>query len=64
MSSGGQDIQTECTKHIQTHGQMTPGQVFVSGAGKLPCDKVIHTVGPKWNGGKVELHQNSYCLIA
>ena len=31
---------------------MTPGKVFISSGGRLPCRAVAHTVGPIWNGGR------------
>ena len=33
------------------NGRLIPGQVYVSTAGRLPCQKVIHAVGPRWGGG-------------
>jgi O-acetyl-ADP-ribose deacetylase (regulator of RNase III) len=28
-----------------------PGEAVITGAGNLPCKRVIHTVGPVWRGG-------------
>ena len=49
VDAGGMEIQEECRRHINQNEEMLVGDVFVSGAYKLPCKKVVHTVGPKWN---------------
>jgi poly [ADP-ribose] polymerase 10/14/15 len=49
--SGGREIQQECSDHVRQHGIVKPGQVYVSKSGSLPCKKVIHAVGPGWQGG-------------
>ena len=33
------------------NGPCPPGDAVITGAGRLPCKKVIHTVGPVWQGG-------------
>ena len=33
------------------NGPCPPGDAVMTGPGKLPCRKVIHTVGPIWRGG-------------
>ena len=48
---GGPEIQRECDNHVHRHGCLWPGQVYVSTPGRLPCQKVIHAVGPRWQGG-------------
>ena len=46
---GGTEIQDHCDKFVETHGLLLEGRAFVTPAGMLPCDRVIHTVGPKWD---------------
>lgn len=30
---------------------MNVGDVYVGNPGKLPCQRIIHAVGPEWKGG-------------
>ena len=49
--SGGPQLVNECLDHVRQNGELVPGTVFVSSAGSLPCQSVIHTVGPMWKNG-------------
>jgi len=51
VCSGGSQLVDECNDHVRKHGELSPGKVFVSSAGSLPCKSVIHTVGPMWKDG-------------
>lgn len=44
---GGPAILAECRRI----GGCPTGQTVMTDAGKLPCRKVLHTVGPIWRGG-------------
>ncbi|XP_035662130.1 uncharacterized protein LOC118406310 [Branchiostoma floridae] len=46
--AGGQKIQKESSEYVTKHGTLPIGQAMHTGAGKMPCKYVIHTVGPKW----------------
>ncbi|KAK2181572.1 hypothetical protein NP493_393g05042 [Ridgeia piscesae] len=49
--AGGPEIQRECRSHVQRNGVIPDGQVYASTSGRLPCQLVIHAVGPIWKGG-------------
>jgi putative ATPase len=51
VRSGGDAIQAESDVWIRKFGRVLTGQVAVTGAGSLPCKKIIHAVGPVWSGG-------------
>ncbi len=50
--AGGPAILEECRKIRATRGSLSPGEAVVTTAGNLPARRVIHTVGPVWNGGE------------
>jgi O-acetyl-ADP-ribose deacetylase (regulator of RNase III) len=67
--AAGQALYDECRKiPAGPHGRCPTGQCVVTGAGRLPCKKVIHTVGPVYGGGAEEprLLGSCYrnCLLA
>jgi O-acetyl-ADP-ribose deacetylase (regulator of RNase III) len=51
--AGGPAILEECrTLRRDRYPQGLPaGETAVTGAGRMPCHYVIHTVGPVWHGG-------------
>jgi O-acetyl-ADP-ribose deacetylase (regulator of RNase III) len=53
-SAGGHEILEECKKIRQSHYPegLPAGEAVLTGAGRLPADYVIHTVGPVWHGGE------------
>jgi O-acetyl-ADP-ribose deacetylase len=49
--AGGPSIMAECDRIRQEKGGCPTGEAVITTAGKLKAKKVIHTVGPVWNGG-------------
>lgn len=47
--AGGPSILEECRHWIAANGLLPTGEAMTTGAGNLPCDLVIHTVGPIWS---------------
>lgn len=58
VEQGGADIQVQCDQYIQKHGLLLEGRTTVTQAGVLPCDSIIHTVGPKWDSQADIFRQN------
>lgn len=50
--AGGPAILEECRNIRARQGGCKVGEAVITTAGKLPAEFVIHTVGPRWNGGK------------
>ena len=48
--AGGRAILDECRQIVLRQGGCKTGHAVLTTAGNLPAQKVIHTVGPIWNG--------------
>lgn len=61
--AGGSKILEECRAIRAARGGCPTGQAVATTAGLLPASRVIHTVGPVWNGGErgeAELLRSAY----
>lgn len=62
--AAGPELLAECRKLRDRRGPLPPGQAVMTGGGKLQARYVIHTVGPVWNGGKIneaQILESCYC---
>ena len=50
--AGGPTILEECRKIREARGPLPAGEAVITGAGRLSCRHVIHTVGPVWQDGR------------
>ena len=49
--AGGPAILDDCKRIRAQRGELPAGEAVATTAGRLPCRRVIHTVGPVWQGG-------------
>ena len=49
VKAGGKEIQEECRAFVRERGNLLEGRIFVSKSGTLPCNHIIHAVGPQWD---------------
>lgn len=49
VKAGGFEIQEESRQVISKYGRISTGEIAITGAGKLPCQTIIHAVGPRWS---------------
>ena len=63
LDTGGLTIQSESDEYTRIHGKVKPGAAVCLGSGNLQCKKVIHAVGPQWNGGQHNEEQLLYFSI-
>lgn len=59
---GGETIQEESDAWVQEHGPITHSSPAITSGGRLPCQYVIHAVGPIWGEGDEDgkLHDAVY----
>lgn len=50
--AGGKQVLDECITIRNKQGGCKVGEAVITNAGNLPAQKVIHTVGPRWNNNK------------
>jgi O-acetyl-ADP-ribose deacetylase len=69
--AGGPAILEECRRIRSERGELPAGEAVITTAGRLPCRRVIHTVGPIWHGGSqgepetlARCYRNSLALAA
>jgi O-acetyl-ADP-ribose deacetylase (regulator of RNase III) len=68
--SAGPALLAECRQiPNEPNGRCPTGEARITGAGNLPCKRVIHVVGPVWSGGGAgepslltACYENAYAL--
>ncbi|XP_069886170.1 protein mono-ADP-ribosyltransferase PARP14 isoform X2 [Dipodomys merriami] len=48
LKAAGPELQADCDEIVKKRGKILPGNATISKAGRLPCHRVIHAVGPVW----------------
>ena len=62
--AAGPGLLAECKKIREQRGTLPAGQAVTTSGSKLKAKYVIHTVGPVWQGGKVnepQILESCYC---
>jgi O-acetyl-ADP-ribose deacetylase (regulator of RNase III) len=62
--AAGPALLEQCRKILDQRGSLPAGKAVITGGGNLKARFVIHTVGPVWNGGKVnepQILESCYC---
>jgi len=62
--AAGPTLLAECKKIRDQRGPLPPGQAVITAGANLKAKYVIHTVGPVWQGGKVnepQILESCYC---
>ena len=63
VSAAGSDIFLDCKNYEADNQMMLPGHIFVSKPGHLPCNALIHTVGPRFMDGQHNEGQKLYAAV-
>lgn len=62
--AAGPALLAECKKIREQRGPLPPGQAVITSGANLKAKYVVHTVGPVWQGGKVnepQILESCYC---
>ncbi len=51
VKKGGPEIQEQSERWVREHGTVQHDKPAITGSGSLPCEYVIHAVGPVWGSG-------------
>ena len=58
--AAGDDLNRECHEIIKKHDRIPVSNLAVTSAGRMPCKKVFHAVGPSWHN--YSENQKNICL--